>query len=273
MQSDYKTCPDCGHNYSVLVRHRCFKAPKQKDPPKFDDPAEGDGQGEGEGEGEGEGQNEAEGEGQGQQGEGGEGEGQGEDGQGEGESEGEGQSEGEGEGDTEAEQDDEAKAEGKSGQSEPPPPPEPTAMEMVTLLRFAALTAKDATAFVKVEVEYDGLAIFASSGDKFAQVVIPWEELAKQDTQGAEATILTAVKDIDYKITDAEPKDEQAKDGDWIVLPTGKRDSSCKPEGNPIVEVVLYYDDDIQDDYANNFYWENSGNDDYAIARYRILKR
>lgn len=132
MSDKYKTCAKCGVKHSTLVRHKCFKAAKDKAPKlkEVEHAFEKEGEtistlevsgpciSEGDAENEGEGEGKGDGEGTGTEGEGkGDGDGSADEGDGDGESggdsKGKGEGSGDGEGDGEGEGQEKAEAEGE----------------------------------------------------------------------------------------------------------------------------------------------------------------
>jgi hypothetical protein len=214
VKSAYKVCPKCKVRHSTLVKHKCFKADKQKDPPKFEavdhdledggvteslDRHSGDGQGEGD-EGESEGQGKGEGEGEG-----------GDPADGGGESEGQGEGEGEGSGG-------EAEGEGEEGEGEgpAPQPPEPDAPPVAivcSVLKFAALTAQCAkNGVITVELTEDGLFVYGYNGDLTASASMPWGEFETRSTIDGQYYVKEVIDGVDAEIGGAEvPMAEKAK--------------------------------------------------------------
>ena len=249
MKAAYKVCPKCGINHSTLVRHRCSKQ-GEAEPSK--------GEGEGEGDGEARAEREAEG-------------------QGEGEAEGQGEGEGEGQGEGEAEE--------GEGEAPPPKPPEPEAPPVavvVTVLKFAALTAASAEVFTKIEVDASGLIVICLKGDHMATATMAWTEFEQRSTVDGEFwakdVIDTTAREVLEKAdAEQEPREDEpeagpyAADG-WVEYDATGRDEDDYPNElaeTDEIEVWLRDDEGPAENYgrARSYIWcEINGS---SIIRWR----
>lgn len=200
--SKYKVCDKCGVRHSTLVRHKCFKPEDQKDPPKFDDIPPGGEDGEGSG-----------GEGGGPE--------QERDGQGQSDRDSDGdQSEGDGDGE-ESDQDGEDQQKQKQNQKQQQAPQDqqqqeqeeeiPPVAVVVTVLKFALLTAasvgKENDLFIEVLLTEAGLLIRGEDDDgSYRTRLIPWAEFEKRATLDGEYYVKET---IDLLAEDLKGKDEK----------------------------------------------------------------
>lgn len=224
MSDEYKVCPKCQIRHSVYVKHICSDAGEAK-PPEFDDAPPGDEEGDGDaksGEGQGEGQSDDQSEGEGQ---------------GEGEGEGEGDEDGEGEGESE----------GQAPEPKPPEPEAPPVAVVVSVLKFAALTADCSEAFVKIELGEHGLMIVAIKGDDMATATVPWGEFEQRSTLDGEyyvkETIDATAREVLEKHdarhdgpTDEAPPEAEPLGAKW----TKWRGQKAPVDGDIAVDVALY---------------------------------
>jgi len=199
IENRYVVCPKCGVNYSTLTKHRCFKQDEAPPPPESeggpdDTKDKGDGK-------DGQGQPE---QGDGQQGEG-EGEGQPEQGEGEGQGEGQGEGEGEGEGDGEQER--------EAPEPQRPEPETPPVAVVVTVLKFAALTADCAkNCSIEVTLNEDGLLVYGNNGDETATATIPWTEFEQRSTLDGEFYVKGVIDEVDRQLADKTPDERKLAD-------------------------------------------------------------
>jgi hypothetical protein len=192
-ENKYVVCKKCGVNYSTLTKHRCFVQDEAPPPPESeggpdDNRDAGDGKPE-------------QGDGQGEQPE--QGEGQGEQGEGEQEAEGEGEGEGEGDGEQERE----------APEPQKPEPETPPVAVVVTVLKFAALTADCAkNASIEVTLNEDGLLVYGNNGDETATATIPWTEFEKRSTIDGEFYVKGVIDEVDRSLADKSSDERKLAD-------------------------------------------------------------
>jgi hypothetical protein len=203
IESTYSTCPKCGVEHSNLVKHRCFKQDKAPPPPE----SEG-------GEG-GEDRDDSEGGGGGKPQEG--------DGDGAGGGQGEGEDEGDGEGDGE---------EREAPVPREPEPEAPPVAVVVTVLKFAALTADCAkNGSIEVTLNRDGLFVYGSNGDEVVVATIPWTEFEKRSTIDGEFYVKGVIDEVDRALSDKDS--DERKLADLIAKAKAKREKEGEPKKEP----------------------------------------
>lgn len=215
IESTYSTCAKCGVHHSNLVKHRCFKQDEAPPPPESkggdgdsdqlgDDQVEGEGQGEGDGEGEGEG-------------------------------EGQGQPEGEGEGEAEGEGDGDGDGEREAPVPQQPEPEAPPVAVVVTVLKFAALTAQCAkNGNIEVTLTADGLFVYGHNGEDTATATIPWTEFEQRSTIDGEFYVKQVIDEIDRAMAD--PGSDERKLAAMIAEAREKREAKAKAKAEAPTE-------------------------------------
>jgi len=198
IESDYVNCPKCGVLHSTLVRHKCFvedEAPPM--PESKGGPDDFDGGGEDKQQGEGDGEDES-------------------------------QSEGDGEGEGDGEEEREAPA------PQAPEPEAPPVAVVVTVLKFAALTADCAkNGNIEVTLTADGLFIYGHNGDDTATALIPWTEFEKRSTIDGEFHVKSAIDEVDRAMADKDSDEYKLS----VLMAEAKAKRDAKAEAKAKGEV------------------------------------
>jgi hypothetical protein len=212
IESTYSTCPKCGVEHSNLVKHRCFKQDEAPPPPESEGTGEGDDQQDGD-------QQDGDGKGKPDKG----------DGQGEGDGEGDG---GEGEGEGEGEGDGEGEAEREAPVPQNPEPEAPPVAVVVTVLKFAALTADCAkNGSVEVTLNADGLFVYGFNGEEVATATIPWTEFENRSTIDGEFYVKSVIDEVDRNLADKDSDERRL--AAMVAEAKAKREKEGPPKKEP----------------------------------------